>query len=168
MDETMLTTDAASLYERDFFAWCLQQAQALRRAGAGGTAALDYENLAEEIESLGSSQRRELGSRISTIIEHLAKLEQGRGFDPRPGWEATIARERDEIERLLEDSPSLRAQLPALVQKEASRTLRRVGRELLRRSEITEQAARAMASEATRYSPDQVIGGWFPSSESAP
>src|SRR5208337_4734385 len=88
-----------SRYEQDFNAWALEQAEALRAARHGvmraGSApaevvellhALDWDNLAEEIEGLARRDRRELGSRIALIIEYLAKLQHSPARDPRAGW----------------------------------------------------------------------------------
>jgi hypothetical protein len=72
--------DVKTLYDEDFVAWSEQQAEALRAAArTGSNQQLDWENLAEEIESLGRSQRRELRSRLSVIMEHLVKLEHFAG-----------------------------------------------------------------------------------------
>ena len=57
---------------------------------------------------MGISQRHELRSRIAVIIEHLLKLECSPAKEPRPGSMLTIGRERGAIERLFEDSPSLK------------------------------------------------------------
>lgn len=66
----------SSLYEQDFMRWAEAQAEGLRRAAeAGSNLPLDWYNLAEEIESLGRSQRRELRSRLANIVEHLLKLQ---------------------------------------------------------------------------------------------
>jgi hypothetical protein len=51
--------DASGLYDQDFFLWTQEQAAALRRA-KDSNLPLDWENLAEEIECLGKSDRREL------------------------------------------------------------------------------------------------------------
>jgi hypothetical protein len=68
--------DPAQLYDKDFVRWTEEQAKALRdAAGLATNLPLDWENLAEEIDSLGRSQSRELASRIAVIIEHLIKLE---------------------------------------------------------------------------------------------
>ena len=89
------------LYEEDLVRWSEVQATNLRRAGqSSANLPLDWINLAEEIESLGRSQRRELRSRIAVIIEHLLKLEQSPATEPRPGWIETIGRERREIRGL--------------------------------------------------------------------
>ena len=111
------------LYEQDFVRWTEAQAAVLRRAAeTKSNLPLDWLNLAEEVESLGRSQRRELRSRLATIIEHLLKLEYSPATEPRLGWIETIGRERREIERLLEDSPSLRGELEQALAAEWQRT----------------------------------------------
>ncbi len=73
---------AAPLYEEDFVRWTEQQSRALREAAEVGTnLPLDWENLAEEVESLGASQRRELRSRLAVILEHLMKLQHSPATD---------------------------------------------------------------------------------------
>ncbi len=166
MDERTLATDTASLYERDFFAWCMAQAEALRGAGTGGAMVLDYENLAEEIESLGKSERRELASRLGNILEHLVKLQHSPAVEPRAGWVATIRRERRDVELLLEDSPSLERELPALIKRAAMRAVRDTVREMSERGEIGKALAATIAAECGSYTVEQVVGDWFPSLES--
>src|SRR5438477_5024382 len=86
-----MSGSAVQLYEEDFVRWTEQQSSALREAAAAGTnLPLDWENLAEEIESLGRSQRHELHSRIAGIPEHLLKLDYSRANDPRRGWIETV------------------------------------------------------------------------------
>jgi len=88
-----VSDSAARLYEKDFFRWTEQQSSALREAARSTTnLPLDWENLAEEVESLGRSQRHELRGRIAVILEHLLKLEHSPANDPRRGWMETIAR----------------------------------------------------------------------------
>lgn len=101
---------ADALYEGDFALWAEQQAGHLR---AGRFHALDIENVAEEIESLSRSDKREISSRLATIIEHLLKLAVSQDTDPRRGWWHTVDRERGDIESLLDESPSLRPKMPA-------------------------------------------------------
>lgn len=145
------------LYEQDFFRWSEQQAQALRAAASMRiNAPLDWENLAEEIESLGCSQRSELGSRILVIIEHLLKLQALPGRLPRRGWIATVMRERANIRRLLKDSPSLRRAVPELVADALPDARRIVEHELSRRREGTPDLP------APNYTEDQVLGDWLP------
>jgi hypothetical protein len=61
---------SAKLYEEDFYAWANQQAALLR---AGKRSEADIELIAEEIESLGKSEKRELVSRLNILILHFLK-----------------------------------------------------------------------------------------------
>ena len=80
-----MSGNAARLYDEDFVRWTEEQAAALREAaGLATNLPLDWENLAEEIDSLGRSQSRELRSRIAVVVEHLIKLENSPAIDPRP------------------------------------------------------------------------------------
>jgi hypothetical protein len=102
-------TALKTLYDEDTVAWSEQQAAALRAAARGGSnQELDWENLAEEIESLGKSLRLGLRSQISRIIQRHVKLGYSPAADPRNSWRRLIHQARAEIERILEDSPSLK------------------------------------------------------------
>ena len=105
-------------YENDFFQWTQDQARRLREAGGVATnMGLDWENVAEEIESLGRSDRREIASRLDTIIQHLLKLRHSTADLPRAGWVNTVMRERDAVRGLLDESPSLLRHLPDLARQ---------------------------------------------------
>jgi len=93
-----------SLHDNDFYAWSLEQA-ALLRAGRVGEA--DLATIAEEIESMGKTEKRELVSRLTVLLLHLLKWERqpaGRSNS----WQLSIANARDEIADLLDDNPSLK------------------------------------------------------------
>ena len=76
-----------SLYATDYYAWTRQQAAALRAMAARRPrSALDLENLAEEIESLGRSDWRAARSQVQRAIEHLLKLELSPAREPRVQW----------------------------------------------------------------------------------
>jgi hypothetical protein len=95
---------AADLYDRDFYEWTVTQGKALREQRPVG---LDWENLAEEIESLGRSDKREIRSRLIVLLLHLLKWQ----FQPtkrKPGWRASIIEARDQLSEQLLASPSLR------------------------------------------------------------
>jgi len=162
-----MSNNPAQLYEEDFVRWTEEQAAALRdAAGAATNLLLDWENLAEEIDSLGRSQSRELGSRIAVIIEHLIKLETSSATGPRAGWIDTIGRERRDIEALLEDSPSLKAKVGATIARETPGTVRLVVRSLRNYGETdTETIAKA---ERATYTEKQVLGDWFPGDTGTP
>ncbi|MCC7046380.1 MAG: DUF29 domain-containing protein [Alphaproteobacteria bacterium] len=101
------------LYERDMYRWTRQQARLLR---AGRMSELDLENLAEEIESLGNRDYRELQSRLELILTRLLKWQ----FQPerRSGsWRSTIRTQRRDTENLLQQSPGLRRQVAPMLAK---------------------------------------------------
>ena len=148
----------ARSYDSDLVLWAQDQARALRQAAQSRVnLPIDWENLAEEIESLGKSQERELASRIRTILLHLMKLQASPAIDPRPAWRATIRRERAEIETLLRDSPSLKPTVPAIVAAESATAARIAAADL---SDFGEQPKIDLSGAL--YSPEQITGDWFP------
>lgn len=97
------------LYEIDFYAWAMHQSALLRE---GDRTELDVENLAEEIESLGKSQQRELESRLHVLLMHLLKwCYQPVGRQRSRSWQRTIMTQRLDLELLLRDNPSFWARL---------------------------------------------------------
>ena len=89
-----------SMYDQDLVRWSEEQARALREAAhAGWNAPIDWENVAEEIESLGRSERHALASHIALVIEHLLNLQASPATEPARGWRDTIRRARREIDR---------------------------------------------------------------------
>jgi hypothetical protein len=99
-----------SEYDTDFAAWSDHQAAALRRRAANE---IDWENIAEEIESLGRSDRREIRNRLAVICEHLLKW----AYQPEQrssSWRGSVIEARQQILSLIEESPSLEA-YPAAV-----------------------------------------------------
>ncbi|MBV6342066.1 DUF29 domain-containing protein [Candidatus Magnetobacterium casense] len=114
--QTTIHNDAItekSLYNADFYRWTIHNAQLLRQ---GRFSEIDVENIAEEIESMGRSERRELLNRLSVLIMHLLKLQ----YQPRRrsrSWFRTIDTQRMDIALLLEESPSLRHELELVADK---------------------------------------------------
>lgn len=98
---------SASLYESDFYAWANEQAALLR---AGKLNAADIENIAEEIESMGRSEKRELVSRLTVLLMHLLKW-QYQPLLQGPSWRTTIRIQRSRIIDHLADNPSLKSQI---------------------------------------------------------
>ena len=152
---------AAELYDQDFLLWTQEQSKLLREAAERRVNfPLDWENLAEEIESLGKSQRSELRSRIGTTIEHLLKLEHSTTREPREGWRETIHQSRREAEFVLEDNPSLRREVADLVDTMFERFAQFPIDELIRRGELDKN--RRAEILACSYTAEQVLGEWFP------
>jgi hypothetical protein len=97
-----------SLYNSDFYAWTQQQAQLLRNKALSE---LDIIHLAEELEAMGRSEKRELASRLEVLLLHLLKWQFQPGFRSR-SWRLTIKEQRLRLEKHLGENPSLKALLP--------------------------------------------------------
>lgn len=92
-------------YGEDFHAWCISQAAALKTKNWQD---LDFDHLAEEVESLGKSERREISSRLGVLLMHLLKY----AMQPEAhsnSWRASILEQRQKISQSLRDNPSLRS-----------------------------------------------------------
>lgn len=109
--KTRLRSTAA--YEADFHAWSKDQAARLRELRPNS---IDWENLAEEIETLGRSEKREIESRMNVLVLHLLKW----SWQPehrKSGWRASIIEQRRQLARIVRENPSL-ADYPAAVLEE--------------------------------------------------
>ena len=160
-------TDLKTLYEEDTVAWSENQAAALRAAARGGSnQALDWENLAEEIEDLGKSIKRGICAQLRHIIEHLIKLEYSPAAKPRQGWRESIGAARAAIEALLEENPSLNAQVDVFIRSEIGRGAKLAIASLEGRGELDDAFRRALRTsphhEIFHYTPDQILSDWFP------
>jgi hypothetical protein len=110
-DALILTMPAKpSRHDQDFYAWSLEQAALLRQRRI---VEADLDLIAEEIESMGKTEKRELVSRLTVLLLHLLKWRfqpKGRG----KSWRLSIANARDEIADLVADNPSLKSLLDAV------------------------------------------------------
>ena len=114
-----------SQYEADFYQWSLEQAHLLR---SGEWKAVDVEHLAEEIEDMGKSLRREWESRLKVLIVHLLKWV----FQPElrgMRWQLTIQEQREQLHELLADNPSLKNQMKASLDRTYPRAVKRAALE---------------------------------------
>jgi hypothetical protein len=102
---------APSLYDQDFYAWANEQAALLR---AGNLSAADIENIAEEIESMGRGEKRELMSRLTVLLLHLLKWKFQSGFRSK-SWIRTIKEQRIALIHHLIDNPSLKSKCSEVV-----------------------------------------------------
>jgi hypothetical protein len=108
-------------YEDDFFEWTVEQARLLR---GGELSEIDAANIAEEIESMGLSDRRELRNRLIVLLSHLLKW----AYQPdarSSSWLGTIREQRFQIEFILEDSPSLRRVVAQISPRDYDRARRK-------------------------------------------
>ena len=102
----------ATKYEADFYGWTQEQSAKLRRLLVErSNLDIDLENIAEEIDSMGRSDRRQLVSRLDEIDNHLMKLAFSLLWEPRQQWKNSVQGQRRGIAKLLKESPSLRPQL---------------------------------------------------------
>jgi hypothetical protein len=115
----------SSLYEQDFYAWSRQQATLLR---AGDIEKADLEKIAEEIESMGRTERRELISRLTVLLVHLLKWRHQPALRGR-SWRLSVEGQRLDIADHLADNPSLKAELPAAIAQAYRRALIEASRE---------------------------------------
>lgn len=99
------TTSAT--YEGDFYAWLLKSAELLRQRQFSE---LDLEQIAEELEGMARSDKRQLINRFAVLLSHLLKWQ----YQPErrsKSWERTIREQRKRISLLLDDSPSLKSEI---------------------------------------------------------
>lgn len=103
----MIERSAAGLYEHDFHAWATEQAGLLR---AGKLAAVDLVHVAEEIESMGRSEKRELVNRLVVLLLHLLQW-RFQAECQGSSWRLSIKEQRIRLKAHLEDNPSLKLQI---------------------------------------------------------
>jgi len=97
-------TSGSDLYEQDFYLWIQTTAELLKQKNF---TQLDVENLIEEIETMGRSEKKALRSNLEVLLMHLLKYK----YQPekRSGsWQATIREHRKRLREALEESPSLK------------------------------------------------------------
>lgn len=153
--------DVKTLYDEDFLEWSKDQAEALRAAArTGSNRKLDWENLAEEIEGLGTSQKIALRSQMRRVVHHLLKLEFSPPIEPRRGWAESVDDARTEIEDLLQSSPSLKHEASAGLASALRQGVRKAIRDLEKYGEF-DPAVRARI-QAAAYTEEQILGDWFP------
>jgi hypothetical protein len=88
----------ARLYESDETGWLERMYKLVNERRYGE---LDYEHLGEFLLDMAKRDRREVFSRLTTLLTHLLKWE----YQPRKrsrSWETTIRIQRDDLQDLLE------------------------------------------------------------------
>jgi hypothetical protein len=101
------------LYETDYNQWVNETVQQLRERQFDG---VDWDNLIEEIEDMGKSQKRALESFLTRLVEHLLKLSYWQSEKERNSnhWKSEIVNFRYQIHKRLKESPSLRPELESI------------------------------------------------------
>ncbi|WP_107670378.1 DUF29 domain-containing protein [Cyanothece sp. BG0011] len=96
--------NSSTLYDTDFNLWIEATVKQLK---SGDFNEIDLDNLIEEIEAMGRSEKRELKSRLAILIMHLLKWKY-QGIKRSNSWLNTIREQRLQLSLLLQDSPSLK------------------------------------------------------------
>jgi hypothetical protein len=97
----------SKLYDRDLYAWATANAELIRH---GKLSEIDAAHVAEELESMARSRRRELVNRLAVIVAHLIKWQYQPAIRSN-SWKNNIGVQRDDAVELLEESPSLRHEM---------------------------------------------------------
>lgn len=108
-------------YEQDFCAWLTRQVDLLR---TGQINRADIDNIIEELEALGRSERNSLSSRLEELLLHLLKWRYQPDRRNR-SWRDSIDKQRHGLEDILETSPSLRHSAIEILPKVYGRARRR-------------------------------------------
>jgi hypothetical protein len=98
---------AGPSYDSDFYSWSLEQARLIR---AGHLAAIDRDNVAEEIESLGREQFNKLEGAIRVLLVHMLKWDHQPDRRSR-SWVLSIKTQRIELDNVLADNPGLKPRI---------------------------------------------------------
>lgn len=136
-------------YDRDFYSWSLEQARLVRE---GRWNAVDRENVAEEIESLGREQFNKLESAIRVLILHMLK------WDHQPAlrshsWALSIKAQRIELDDVLGDNPGLKPRIAEAI----ARAYRKAKIEAARETGLDEERFPAQCP----YSWDDIVSREF-------
>jgi len=114
-----MSTTTASLYDLDFCKWIQHQVATLR---AGKFSELDLENLIEEMEAVGRSEKRSLVSSLSLVLMHLLKWQYQPDLRSK-SWMFSIRNQRDEVIAILDDSPSLKSFMGTAIERAWNKAL---------------------------------------------
>lgn len=103
----------ALLYEKDFYKWTRMQVSFLKEQDFSS---LDLDNLIEEIESLGKSERDKLESHLTILLMHMLKIHYQPGKHTK-SWDLSIKNSRHKAKKVLKENPSLKPKLKSLVKE---------------------------------------------------
>ncbi|MDZ8035595.1 DUF29 domain-containing protein [Nostoc sp. DedSLP04] len=107
MVKPIIQSATQTLYDEDYYLWLMTTINQLR---TGQFSSVDLDNLLEELETMGRSEKRAVKSLLIRLLEHLLKLiywdrerERNEGH-----WKGEIRTFRREIKERLKESPSLK------------------------------------------------------------
>lgn len=96
-----------TLYDQDYYLWLKTTINQLR---ANQFSQVDLENLLEELETMGRSEKHTIENLLVKLFEHLLKLQfwQGERERNQGHWKGEIREFRRQINKQLKSSPSLK------------------------------------------------------------
>jgi hypothetical protein len=97
---------------------------------------------------------------MTRIVQHLAKLEYSPAFEPRNPWRRSIRLSRIRAHRVLEDNPSLKRDVRRLARQASEDGIELAIAELDEHHETDDLDLTAM--RGTAFTPEQILGDWFP------
>lgn len=148
--ELVPAPDAAGpSYDRDFYSWSLEQARLVRE---GRWNAVDRDNVAEEIESLGREQFNKLESAIRVLLVHMLKWDHQPELRSR-SWTLSIKEQRIALDHVLDDNPGLKPRIGEAI----ARAYRRGRIEAARETGLDEERFPAQCP----YSWDDIVSRAF-------
>lgn len=100
------------LYDEDFWTWTQEQAAALR---ARRLEAIDWDNVIEEIETLGRSEKRAWRSHCANVIAHLLKIEHSPASRDLDHWRKEIVAWQREMHDTLTENPGMKGDLSEML-----------------------------------------------------
>lgn len=100
-------------YDDDLTAWVETQLHFLKSKQFDK---LDLENLIEEFETVGKSERRSMESYFVILLAHLLKAHYQPEMQSR-SWFSSVGNSRREINKILKDSPSLKREMQMIFEK---------------------------------------------------
>jgi hypothetical protein len=94
------------LYERDFYAWVLKNAHFLRQEDLESRKKIDRLGIAVTLDQLAMNEKQLLVTRLSDLILSLIRW-QVQGLMRSGSFKLHVSIQRDEVQEVLDDSPSL-------------------------------------------------------------
>jgi hypothetical protein len=134
-------------YDKDFYAWAMDNAKLLRQKKLSQ---IDVEHIAEELESMGRSDKRKLVSRLAVLLTHLLKWQ----YQPQRrtnSWKYTIEEQRIKVCEVLDESPSLNHELERNVLQAYKRAVLIAAKETMMNVEKFPQICPFVLSQAIKY-----------------
>jgi hypothetical protein len=97
----------SELYDRDFNLWVEATKNAIQNRDFEN---MDWDNLFDEIDDMGKSEKRSLESYLERLIAHILKLQYWEAEKERnhKHWKVEIINFRRRIKRLIKQNPSFK------------------------------------------------------------